>query len=237
MEELEVLESIYSTDLRKISENDVQIEVESDVPSDGCGQLKLTLSVHYTEEYPDLLPEITIKATEGEIADDEVRRLLDGLHSVGEENIGIAMTFTLVSHLRDELSYLIVSREEQRKFKEAEKERLALEEEEARIRGTPVTKQSFMLWKSKFDKEVALRRAREEDEFLKGLTAKEREEWRKASIRLTGRQLFERGGKNLEDDGLLEEGTNSVDISQYERDEVQEELEDGLTGLALSDSD
>lgn len=45
----------------------------------------------------------------------------------GEENLGMAMTFTLVSHLRERLSELIRNREEQRKRDEMEKERLALE--------------------------------------------------------------------------------------------------------------
>jgi len=55
--------------------------------------------------------------------------------------------------------------------------------------------------------------------------------------RLSGRQLFERN-KNLEEDTLLEEGTVSVDISQYERtrgeDDSDEEEHEGIT---FSDSD
>jgi len=39
----------------------------------------------------------------------------------------MAMTFTLVSHLREQLSRLVRSREERHKREEAEKERLALE--------------------------------------------------------------------------------------------------------------
>lgn len=45
----------------------------------------------------------------------------------GEENLGMAMTFTLVSHLREQLYALIQSRAEHREREEAEKERLALE--------------------------------------------------------------------------------------------------------------
>ena len=51
---------------------------------------------------------------------------------------------------------------------------------------------------------------------------------------MLGRQLFERGGKNLEDDTLLEEGTVSVDISQYERTRIDDDNDDGVT---FSDSD
>jgi len=144
------------------------------------------------------------------------------------------MTFTLISHLRERLSHLVRSRAEKRQKEEMEKERLALEEEEARTRGTPVTLDSFGEWKTMFDQEVAAHKAREEEGRLKGLTPKERDEWKKVGTRLSGRQLFERGDKNLEDDNLLEEGTVSVDISQYERTRVDDESDDGVT---FSDSD
>lgn len=45
----------------------------------------------------------------------------------GEENIGMAMTFTLVSHLREQLFELVKSRLERQQKEESEKERLALE--------------------------------------------------------------------------------------------------------------
>lgn len=45
----------------------------------------------------------------------------------GEENVGMAMTFTLVSHLREQLSVLLEERVERRKKEDQEKERLELE--------------------------------------------------------------------------------------------------------------
>jgi hypothetical protein len=45
----------------------------------------------------------------------------------GEDNLGMAMTFTLVSHLREQLSSLIRIRAEDIAKTEAEEERLALE--------------------------------------------------------------------------------------------------------------
>jgi hypothetical protein len=58
--------------------------------------------------------------------------------------------------------------------------------EEARTRGTPVTAESFFTWKSKFYKEMAARRVIEQEERLKGLPVKERDEHRKIGTRLTG---------------------------------------------------
>jgi len=197
--------------------------------------LQLTLTVYYTEEYPDQLPELTLEAIEGELDDNELESLLDELRTVGEENLGMAMTFTLVSHLREQLSSLVRLRAENKAKAEREKERLAIEEEEARTRGTPVTVESFQAWKSKFDKELAFKKSREDEEKMRSLTPKEREEWKRAGSRLTGRQLFERN-RNLEEDTLMEEGTVSVDFSQYERTKAEQEDEDD-DRVRFSDSD
>lgn len=126
-----------------------------------------------------------------------------------------------------------------------------IQAEEARTRGTAVTADSFRAWKINFDREIAAKRSREEEDKLKGLTAKEREEWRKVGTRLSGksfllpqtryiaycevgRQLFERN-KNLEEDSLLEEGTVSVDASQYERTREDDDEQDEV--VSFSDSD
>jgi hypothetical protein len=61
-----------------------------------------------------------------------------------------------------------------------------VKEEEAKTRGTPVTLESFKVWKAKFDKELAEKKAQEEQEKLKELTPKEREEYKKTQTRLSG---------------------------------------------------
>ncbi|KAG5654536.1 hypothetical protein H0H81_001177 [Sphagnurus paluster] len=217
LEELEVLESIYPEELSKISEREIEIDAEPDDPIDGAEE------------------QLSLRAVDGEIDDDELEAILEELRSVGNDNIGMAMTFTLVSHLREQLSLLVRTRTDRREKEEREKERLALEEEEARTRGTPVTVESFKAWKAAFDKEVALKKARDDEEKLKVLTPKEREEWKRVGSRLSGRQLFERADRNLEDETLLEEGTVSVDITQYERTTIEEEEEE--EGVTFSDSD
>lgn len=45
----------------------------------------------------------------------------------GEENLGMAMTFTIVSHLREQLAAMVRERAEKRRREEMEKERLELE--------------------------------------------------------------------------------------------------------------
>lgn len=58
--------------------------------------------------------------------------------------------------------------------------------EEAKTRGTPVTRESFLAWKVKFDKEMTVKRVKEQEEKSKNLTPKERDEHRKFQGRQTG---------------------------------------------------
>jgi len=234
LEEFEVLESIYPNELTRVSDRDIQIDVEPDDPSDVGEPFRIVLHVHYPDQYPDNLPELDLKVAEGILEEKEKDDLLEQLQKLGEENIGMVMTFTLVSHLREQLSQLICARAEQKREREVEKERIALEAEEARTRGTPVTLESFKAWKFNFDKEMGMKKAREEEERLKGITPKEREEIKKVNMRLSGRQLFE-WNKILEDENLLEEGAVSVDISQYDRIRIDDDqVEEAVT---FSDSD
>ncbi|KAI0093644.1 RWD-domain-containing protein [Irpex rosettiformis] len=234
-EEIEVLESIYPTELSKISERELRLEVEPEEVIDGDETIKLTLDLRYPDEYPDVLPELELEPAEGDFDNAELVHLHEELQTVGQENLGMAMTFTLVSHLREQLSVLVKVREERRRKEESEKERVALEAEEAKTRGTPVTAASFKAWKAKFDKELAEIKAREDEDKMKGMSPKEREEYKKFGGRLSGRQLFERN-KDLDlDENLMEEGTVSVDVSQYER-EVQSEEEDA-DRVTFSDSE
>lgn len=53
-----------------------------------------------------------------------------------------------------------------------------------------MTVESFRAWKAQFDKEMAERKALEEQERLKELTPKEREEYKKAQTRLTGAHIL-----------------------------------------------
>ncbi|KAN0077308.1 Ubiquitin-conjugating enzyme/RWD-like protein [Tylopilus felleus] len=235
-EEFEVLEAIYPSELSIISDRQIEIDVEPDAVVDGAEPFKLKLIVHYTDDYPEALPELRLEAVDGEINGSERTELLKDLSDVGEENKGMAMTFTLVSHLREKLSGLVENRVNARTAEEHEKERLAIEAEEARTRGTPVTIVSFKAWKAKFDKEMSQNKIRDEEEKSRGLTPREREEIKKIATRFTGRQLFERN-RNLEheDDSLMEEGTVSVDFSQYDRTKVVEE--DNEDRVHFSDSD
>lgn len=49
-----------------------------------------------------------------------------------------------------------------------------------------MTPESFLIWKRKFEKEAFIRKSAEQEERLRSLPSKEREELRKIGTRLTG---------------------------------------------------
>ena len=49
-----------------------------------------------------------------------------------------------------------------------------------------MTRESFNAWKVKFLKEMATKHAREEEEKMKGMSPKEREEYKRLALRLSG---------------------------------------------------
>jgi hypothetical protein len=59
-----------------------------------------------------------------------------------------------------------------------------------KTRGTPVTRESFLTWKVRFDKVMSIKRAKEQEEKSKNLTPKEREECKKFQGRLTGAIIY-----------------------------------------------
>jgi hypothetical protein len=44
--------------------------------------VKLILAVHFADHYPDVLPDLTLKAVEGHLSDDEAHSILEDLYTV-----------------------------------------------------------------------------------------------------------------------------------------------------------
>jgi hypothetical protein len=84
------------------------------------------VQVVYPPTYPDTVPDLSLEAVEGELSSAEEAELLDGMRTLGEESLGMAMVFTLTSWLKEALSRVIHERVrsakeiEDRKFAEAE---------------------------------------------------------------------------------------------------------------------
>ncbi|KAI7780836.1 rwd domain protein [Diaporthe eres] len=196
IEEREVLDSIFPDEITDASDSEYRIKITLDIPDDEENeQPVIVLTVRYPEDYPDKAPHLDLSAEDGEnkhplfnIADAK-NDLLKSLEPVIEENLGMAMVFTLVTTVKEEAEQVAIkAREAQMKLREE----AALEadrKENEKFQGNAVTRESFLSWREGFLKEMEEQRQKEEEERLA--------EMKKAKIkepaRMSGRQLWESG--------------------------------------------
>ena len=90
-------------------------------------KVRLLLKVIYPDGYPDVPPELSLEVLDGILDDRESDGLMGELTTISEENIGMAMTFTLISHIREKLLALLQFRVERKRREAVEKERLEIE--------------------------------------------------------------------------------------------------------------
>ncbi|KAJ5138626.1 uncharacterized protein N7515_003474 [Penicillium bovifimosum] len=200
IEEREVLDSIFPDEITDISENSYRVSITLDTQEyegDETEQPVICLEVSYPEEYPDVGPNLTITSPPNAVKhprldiQEDREQLMKALEPTIEENMGMAMVFTLVSALKESAEALITERAN---IVQAEMEEVAAkreEEENRKFHGTPVTVESFLEWSVKFKKEM-------EEEELRLREEKESEDNKKKKAtkeekKLTGRQLWERG--------------------------------------------
>ncbi|CAK7265654.1 hypothetical protein SEPCBS119000_001623 [Sporothrix epigloea] len=235
IEETEVLESIFADEFTKIADNEFRIAIKLDLPHDVIAATRpadadaddeaelpvMILHVKYPDDYPDKEPHLELLPPPQQheqhplfsVADDK-EELLAGLTETVEENMGMAMIFTIVSALKDAAEQLIITRHETA-VKEQEEIALAAEREEnKKFHGTAVTPESFTAWQTAFLKEMAELRKRDEEQQAAELAKKSRGGAggaggmaNKDGSKLTGRQLWEQGlvGKTDDDDDDAEE--------------------------------
>ncbi|KAF2094730.1 RWD-domain-containing protein [Rhizodiscina lignyota] len=217
-EEREVLDSIFPDEITDVSETEYRISISLDVTNedgDDSEPPTIILQVQYPENYPDEAPRLDLSTPPNapkhkhlDIQEDKAR-LLEALEPTIEENMGMAMIFTLVSTLKDGAELLIAERQKavqaQKEFEAAQAE----EEENAKFHGSAVTRESFLAWREKFRLEIEEAEKRRQEEML---AEDKKRRAMKEEVRLTGKQLWERGlaGKGEEED----DGDESIDVSK-----------------------
>lgn len=155
----------------------------------------MLLTVRYPEDYPDKAPNLDLFPDETSdahplinVADDKAE-LLAALDPVIDENLGMAMVFTLVSTLKEEAEQLVARRRDAQARAHEEVLLAAEREENKKFHGTPVNRETFLAWRAQFIAEMEdEERLREEERLADLKKAKVKE-----PIKLTGRQLWERG--------------------------------------------
>jgi hypothetical protein len=197
----------------EISENEFRISIALDVSNDDGDDSEppnILLRVKYPDSYPDEAPILDMSAPPNapaypyfDVSSDK-ERLLSGLSLTIEENIGMAMIFTLVSTLKESAEQLITERQV---AKRAEHEQRILEaemEENKKFHGTPVTPETFKEWRLRFREEMEQLKNKEDE--AEEAAEKRRNRGKEAVERLTGKQLWERGMVGKVDEGEDEEG-------------------------------
>jgi len=217
--EVEALESIYPTEFTLIQLDPYvfRVFVKSERYQEGENGLCASLKFNIPTSYPDEIPEVEILVNEEDETEEEYETNLEPEHvsgltaflsDIANQNIGTPMIFTLVSECQEWLNKRF---ENELKEREDEEERRIYEAEEAernRFEGTKVTVQNFMLWKTKFDAEMAAAR--------QGILEKERE---LIGNKLTGRELFMRDTTLNESDlKFVEEGEVAIDEALFADD-------------------
>ncbi|MCJ1478942.1 hypothetical protein MMC13_007626 [Lambiella insularis] len=218
VEEREVLDSIFADEITgrncaEYREISIPLEVVSQHEEPEPVPI-LLLTVTYPEAYPDSPPDLSLSAPPDapkyshlDIQDDKAR-LLAALEPTIEENLGMAMVFTLISTLKDSAELLISERQAAAQALKDVEAAKAEEEENRKFHGTAVTRETFLKWREKFRGKMADTedRRREEKE------ADDKKRRVKVEEKLTGKQLWERGlvGKVEEDEDDGEGDDNAV---------------------------
>jgi hypothetical protein len=172
--------------------------------------------VRYPEDYPDKAPLLEIAAPQNStphqylnVAEDK-DQLLQGLEATVEENLGMAMVFTLVSAVKEAAEQLVEERKEAAAKQHEEVVLAAEREENKKFHGTPVNRETFLKWRAGFLEELEETRVREEEERL----AEMKKARTKEPAKLTGRQLWERGLATASQEDGDEEG---VPVEQVQK--------------------
>lgn len=192
-----------------ISENEFRISILLDITNDegdDSGPPTLILQVKYPENYPEEAPILDILAPPNAAShpffsvNSDRQVLLDGLTETVEENMGMAMIFTLYSTLKDNAEQLVAERQQMARNAHEVKLAAIEAEENKKFHGTPVTIETFGPWRDDFMKEMEEEKQKEDE--AEEAAEKKRNRGKETVVQLTGRQLWERGlvGKVEEED-------------------------------------
>lgn len=206
-----LISSAGSNRATDISETEFRIAVTLDILGEEEDEEdeapQFILQVRYPPDYPDSAPHLDLIAPPNapvhpdfSVADDR-DQLLAGLDETIQESLGMAMVFTLVSALKEAAEQLIQDRRDA-VAKVREEAALAAEHEEnKKFHGSMVTPETFLKWREGFLQEMEEKERKEEDERLAELKKARVKE----PVKLSGRQLWERGLAGKGDEGEDEE--------------------------------
>jgi len=220
--EFEALNSIYIDEITVLSEDPYSFTIplafssEDNLDENERVTVEASLQFTFTKKYPDELPLMEFSSSFN-INEQDEQDILDGLKEEASSNLGMAMTFTLVSVAQEHLERIVERIKQEKEELKKRKELELQKEEELKYHGTPVTVESFTKWKINFENEL---NSKEGKKIKTDVDIK----------KLTGRQLFERDSTlQFSDAQFYSEDTSAV--------QVDESLFQDLEDLELEEDD
>ncbi|KAJ4717946.1 RWD domain-containing 1 [Melia azedarach] len=236
--EIEALEAILMDEFKEIHSGESGLNTSSqcfqitlspqddDADESTTPPVQLALIFSHTEKYPDEPPLLNVKSIRG-IQPDDLKILKEKLEQEASENLGMAMIYTLVTSAKEWLaeSYSQEAGNDNAGEEEVEKDDVIVPH------GEPVTVETFLAWRERFEAELALERAKLMPE--SALTAPK-------DKKLSGRQWFESGRASTKGAATVNEGTDNddeEDIDFDDDDDFEDDEEDMLEHYLAEKSD
>ncbi|KAL1810572.1 uncharacterized protein LOC108193845 [Daucus carota subsp. sativus] len=234
--EIEALEAILMDEFKEIHPSEsglntssrcFQITIspeEDDFDNSMTTPVQLGLIFSHTEKYPDDPPLLNVISLKG-IHTGDLKILKDRLEQEALENLGMAMVYTLFSTAKEWLA---------ERFAQDDNDGIAeAEEKKDEIivpHGEPVTVDTFLAWRERFEAELALERAKLMPEIAL-TTTKEK--------KLTGRQWFESGRASMKGAAAITEDSEEDDDDDidFDDEDFEDDEEDMLEHYLAEKSD
>lgn len=182
--------------------------------------VQLGLIFSHTEKYPDEMPLLNVRSIRG-IHTSDLKVLKEKLEQEASENLGMAMIYTLVSSAKDWLTELFA----RDNADDDDEEEVAKKDEVIVPHGEPVTIDTFLAWRDRFEAELALERAKLMPESALASTKEKK---------LNGRQWFE----TVKGAAIVEDASDEEDEDfDFDDDEDFEDDEDDMLEHYLAEKD
>ncbi|XP_057976922.1 uncharacterized protein LOC131164029 isoform X2 [Malania oleifera] len=188
--EIEALEAILMDDFKEIHSGEsglntsnrcfqVTLSPQDDEADESVTTpVQLALIFSHTEKYPDEPPLLNVKSLRGIPAGD-LKILKEKLEQEASENLGMAMVYTLVTSVKEWLCERFCQDDSATNAEEDDTEK----DDVIVPHGEPVTVDTFLAWRERFEAELALERAKKVRHLsLKDLT---RKMWKTLNLTMT----------------------------------------------------
>ncbi|KAK9060507.1 hypothetical protein SSX86_021211 [Deinandra increscens subsp. villosa] len=174
----------------------IKLSLQDD-ETESADTVQLGLIFSHTDKYPDEIPLLNLKSIKGIQASD-LKVLKEKLEQEASENLGMAMIYSLVTSAKEWIAERFAQDTGNYDIQEdtADKDDIIV------AHGEPVTVETFLAWRERFEAEQALERAKLLPESALAATKEKK---------LTGRQWFQSGRASAKHAAPIIEGSDNED--------------------------